>query len=434
MDDENWWDPRTDVPLHEWRPSAFEMLPADMAQAHQVHDRIWVSTGLSHSYLITASEGPVIINTGMGFEAPVHKRNFDSVDDSPVAAVIFTQGHVDHVGGVDHLKDPDTIVIAQAGNAAHQRDDERIYSYRIDRSNFAFQRTVRDGALRILDEFGSLPDQAIPQPTLTFEDSLELTIGDLSLELISTPGGETTDSLVVWLPDERVALVGNLLSALPGHIPNLVTLRGDRHREALKFVDSVDRLRALRPEMLLPGHHGPIEGADYIAGELQRVRDATLWVHDQTVEAMNSGRTLWETMKSLELPAELQVGEGYGKVAWDVRAIWETYAGWFKHSSTTELYGSPRQNVDSEIVALAGGPEPVVARADELLAQGDPVGAIHLCDVVLTGEAGHRGAIAVSSEAHRRLSEDSTNFWLSCWLDNQVMELTARLKSEAPDA
>ena len=33
--------------------------------------------------------------------------------------------------------------------------------------------------------------------------------GDRRIELISTPGGETIDSLVVWLPDEGVALAGN---------------------------------------------------------------------------------------------------------------------------------------------------------------------------------------------------------------------------------
>ena len=40
---------------------------------------------------------------------------------------------------------------------------------------------------------------------------------------ISVPGGETIDSLVVWLPDDGVALVGNMFSALFGHFPNLVT-------------------------------------------------------------------------------------------------------------------------------------------------------------------------------------------------------------------
>ena len=116
---DDWWTPRTDVPLHAWRPSAFEMLPAAMPEARQVHERIWVSTGLSHSWLITTDDGRVIVNTGMGFESPVHKRNFDAVDDSATRAIIFTQGHTDHVGGADHFREEGTELIAQAGNAEH---------------------------------------------------------------------------------------------------------------------------------------------------------------------------------------------------------------------------------------------------------------------------------------------------------------------------
>ena len=247
----SWWEPRTDVPLHEWRPSAFEMLPAALPEARRVHDRIWVSTGLSHSWLITTDDGRVIVNTGMGFESPVHKRNFDAVDDSPTRAIIFTQAHPDHVGGADHFREDGTELIAQAGNAEHLEQDARIAAYRQHRSDFAFADTVRDGAIRILKEFGGLPDQASPTPTITFDDRYELTVGGVDLELLATPGGETFESLVVWLPRERVAICGNLFSALTGHIPNLVTLRGDRYRNPLQFIESLERVRALGAEMLL---------------------------------------------------------------------------------------------------------------------------------------------------------------------------------------
>ena len=416
----SWWEPRTDVPLHEWRPSAFEMLPAALPEARRVHDRIWVSTGLSHSWLITTDDGRVIVNTGRGFESPVHKRNFDAVDASPPRAIIFTQAHPDHVGGADHFREDGTELIAQAGNAEHLEQDARIAAYRQHRSDFAFADTVRDGAIRILKEFGGLPDQASPTPTITFDDRYELTVGGVDLELLATPGGETFESLVVWLPRERVAICGNLFSALTGHIPNLVTLRGDRYRNPLQFIESLERVRALGAEMLLVGHHGPIVGADYIDSELRRVRDATRWVHDRTVAAMNSGESLWELMQTIELPDELRVGEGYGKVSWDVRAIWEQYAGWFKHESTTELYGSPRTEIDAELVTLAGGPEPVVGRARAAHDAGDHVRAIHLAEAATAADPDHAGARAVLLDAHRDLAAESENFWLSSWLEHQI--------------
>jgi alkyl sulfatase BDS1-like metallo-beta-lactamase superfamily hydrolase len=417
---EQWWTPRTDQPLHVWRPSAFSMQPASMAEARQVHDRIWVSTGLSHSYMIRTDDGRVIVNAGMGFESPVHKRNFDAVDDSPTRALIFTQAHPDHVGGADHFAEDGTEIIAQAGNAEHLAQDARIAQYRIDRSDFAFADTVRNGAIAILDEFGSLPDQASPTPTITFEDHHEMTIGGVEFELIATPGGETFESLVVWLPQYRVALCGNLFSALTGHIPNLVTLRGDRYRQPLMFIDSLERVRSLGAEMLLVGHHGPITGADYIDAELGRVRDATAWVHDRTVEAMNSRESLWELMNTIELPDELKVGEGYGMVSWDVRAIWEQYAGWFKHESTTELYGSPREVIDAELVELAGGPDPVALRARTATDDGEHVRAIHLAESALAANPDHTAARAVMLDAHSALLAESENFWLNSWLAHQI--------------
>ena len=114
---------------------------------------------------------------------------------------------------------------------------------------------------------------------------------------------------MVWLPDEKVALVGNFFSALIGHIPNLVTMRGDRLRDPLAFVASVDRILALEPDVILPGHHGAVQGADLIRGELIRIRDATQWVHDQTVAGMNGGKTVWELMDEVSLPPELEASE-----------------------------------------------------------------------------------------------------------------------------
>ena len=74
------------------------------------------------------------------------------------------------------------------------------------------------------------------------------------------PGAETNDSLVIWLPDQEICLCGNLFGCLFGHFPNLVTIRGDRYRDALTVVVAVDRVLELEPEQLLVGHHQPIAG------------------------------------------------------------------------------------------------------------------------------------------------------------------------------
>ncbi|WP_418003607.1 MBL fold metallo-hydrolase [Mycobacterium sp. PDNC021] len=403
-------------PIYRSRPGADAMAPASADAAEQIAPGLWCSPGLSNSYLLTTADGRVIINSGMGFEGPVHRANFDAVDSSPVRYVIFTQGHVDHVGGLDSVRDPDTQVVAQANWTTWRDDNNRLIPYRASRSAFAFSDTLAAGVRQIQQRLGTthLAGQSVPTVDIDFEDTLTIEVGGRRMELISVPGGETTDSLVVWLPDERICLAGNVFGALFGHIPNLVTMRGDRYRDALTVIASIERVRALQPELLVTGHFGPIAGAELIEAELTRLRNAVEYIHDETVAGMNAGKDVRTLMREIALPAEYEVGQGYGKVAWDVRAIWENYSGWFHHRSTTELYPVGPDAVAADIVELAGA-QALVDRARAHLDAGRPLEAIHLAELVGSDDPGAR---EVLRQAHEVLLSGSTNFWETAWLRN----------------
>ncbi len=62
------------APLYRSRPGGFDIQPASQPEARRLNDFITVSEGLSNAFQVVTSEGRVVINTGMGFEAPVHKR------------------------------------------------------------------------------------------------------------------------------------------------------------------------------------------------------------------------------------------------------------------------------------------------------------------------------------------------------------------------
>jgi alkyl sulfatase BDS1-like metallo-beta-lactamase superfamily hydrolase len=409
-------------PLYRSRPGA--PYPAKLG-VQEINDFVYLSEGLSNSFMLLTDEGRILINTGMGMEAPIHKKNFDSVSTAPTRYIILTQGHVDHVGGVEYLREEGTLVIAQAGNAEHQAYDKRLAPFRGSRSAFAFREPLGELLAYVQREVGPPPPQAIPTPDITFEDRYAFSLGGLRVELLGIPGGETNDSLVVWLPDQRICFPGNLFGCLFGHFPNLVTIRGDRYRDALTVAAAVARVRDLDPEHLMVGHHQPISGKALIREELDRLHGAILYVHDAVVEGMNAGSDVRTLMREIQLPEELEVGQGYGTVPWSVRAIWEHYAGWFHHESTTELYPVAPRDVDRDWIDLAG-PDAIVGRARERFERGEPVQALHLLDVLLSQPDAPPEAVALAVEVHQKLLEESVNFWLSAWLSEQIRLLEAR--------
>ena len=62
------------VACHRSRPGAAAMLPRCPARWRRSFPGIWCSPGLSNVYLLPTTAGRVIINAGMGFEGPVHRR------------------------------------------------------------------------------------------------------------------------------------------------------------------------------------------------------------------------------------------------------------------------------------------------------------------------------------------------------------------------
>lgn len=409
--------------LIDERPGAELLVPRYDDPAPPVAEGVWRSGGTTAAYLVGAGgAGRLVVNTGMGFEAPHHKKVFDAVHPGPTPYIVTTQGHVDHVGGVAHFREPETQYVAQAANPACQADDLRIQRFRYSTAMIWFADLPEIIGRLAAESPDASMEQDRPTPDVLFDERLELTVGDLEVELHSTPGGETRDACVVWLPQRRIALVSNLFGPLFPHFPNFNTLRGDRYRFAEPYLEAVETVRALRPEVLVTGRHDPIVGADVIDAALARLHGAVDHVHQATLEGINAGTDVLTLMREIELPEGLRVGQGYGRVPWAVRTFWESYVGWFRLQSSTELYPVDPREAVAELASLLGV-DAVVERAQAKLGAGEPVLALHLAEAALAGEPDHAGAAAVARAATQALlDEDGTaaNFWLAGWLRHHL--------------
>lgn len=382
---------------------------------------IYMSKDVSNLYLVRTDDGSVLINTGIIYSAAENKRRFDAVTSDPIRKIVFTQSHEDHIGGWTTFNAPGIETIAQA-NHGFVRTQYRDLGPAMAR---------RSRALWSRDQKQELTERPEPVVTTTFSETHAFDLGGRRFELYSVPGGETICSLVVWLPDDRIVFTGNLTGPIFGHVPNLYTVRGERYRYVQWYLDSVQRVIDLAPEVLITGHGEPLRGAETIRANLTKMRDCVQSLRDQVFAGMNAGVDLWTLMRTVKMPPELAIGQGHGKVPWIVRAIWEEHLGWFRYESSTELYDVPPQAVFPDLIALAGGTEPVLARAQSLFAEGKPLEALHLAEAVLGLEPGNRPALKLKLAANEAIltREGRENFSEVRWLEAQIAKLRTELEA-----
>ena len=383
-------------------------------------DGIFMSRNIANSYLVTTADGDLLINAGTDFEAPEIKSRFSRVSKGPLRMITFTQGHPDHVGGWSQFTQPGVQTIAQANHPDVREYWRRLHPFYVRRI-----MTLWGAFMDVETVAAALP----PEPVLTdsFIDSHVFELGDRRFELYSTPGGETTDALVVWMPEHRIVFIGNLMGPFSGHVPNLYTLRGDKIRSAMTFIHSLDRVIELRPETLVNGHD-VFSGTDKILTTMTKVRDTTAYLRDRTIDGMNSSADLWTLMRDVTLPPELALPQVHGKVAWIVRAIWEEHVGWFRYESTTELYNMPASSVWSDVVDLVGGTAPLTERAAAHAKAGRPLQALHLTDVALAHAPADPDALAVKRDALEQLLAASgrENHSEVQWLEQEINSATIK--------
>jgi alkyl sulfatase BDS1-like metallo-beta-lactamase superfamily hydrolase len=356
----------------------------------QVGEHIFVAVGydLANVILVRTDAGGVIIDTSMnGQRARRIREDLLEVSPGPIRAIVLTHSHIDHVGGaqawVDAEEEPPPIwgTEALAEHFFKQygmfREAESVRGARQFGRDVPLDDLPCSALGRRVDIDETLTNNAVALPTRTFSGSDSFTVGDMTFELFEAHG-ETHDQLFVWIPELKALMPGDNWYLT---FPNLYTIRGTSPRPVSAWIDSLDRMRALQPEHLVPSHTPPISGADQIQEELTGYRDAIQWVRDQTVRGANAGKQTNEIAEQIELPEELSkhrsLLELYGQVDWSARAIYANELGWFD-GDAEDLYRPGPEDEATRTIELMGGADVVLDAAKQAADSGDYRWALHL--------------------------------------------------------
>ncbi|MEE4450891.1 MBL fold metallo-hydrolase [Novosphingobium resinovorum] len=394
----------------------------EQAEAIRVTDFIFQANDISNAYLVTTAEGDVMVNTGFMDNAERTKRLLAPHRTGPLAFVILTQSHADHYGGLPEFLEDGTQVIGGPGFNEALADMNGLQAFFGPRSRKLWGSTLKRGSTP------KPPPNVVPD--ILVDRRLTLELGGRTFELISTPEGETVDSLTVWLPKEKIAFTGNVFGPVWLSMPFLNTLRGDKPRLVRNYLKSLETIRDLGAEIVVTGHGEAIVGKDRIRADLDKLHAAVSFVRDYTLDGMKAGKDVHTLMREFAWPEGLEIGEFHGKASWAVKSIWREYSGWLHYEDgTTALYGVPRSSVDADLVDLAGGAAALAGRARAKLDAGAALEAVHLTDIALHAEPGNAGALEVRKAAHEALlaASGGRNLSETMWLRSEITEMEARL-------
>ena len=376
----------------------FHKIPIEVKE---LADNIYQATGIANTHMIVTPEGNVLFDSGISIQAAQQLRLLKEKSEAPVKVIILSHSHADHIGGAKFWREDDTQVVVHREFAEEQRYLLEIQPYLWNRNRTLFPWMPEEPATIPLLAYAKV------ETTIKVDESdYRFSLGGTDFEVLSTPGAEGADNMSLWLPQKKILFTGDTLGPLFPQFPNIFTMRGEKVRKPIEYIQSLNKLIALNAEMLVPSHHTAVTGAENIRAALTKIRDATQYVHDETVKGMNAGKTVYQLMEEIQLPPELELTQEHGKVSWAVRSIWEYYATWFHFDSTTELYSTPVRDVYAELAEMAGT-EALVSKAKQHLQNNEPIKALHLLEVALAAEPENQQALTMRLQTLQQLLEQA---------------------------
>ena len=339
-------------------------------------DDLAVVESFSHVVAFRTDEGLVLFDASSAFTGRGVTASLRSWADDPIHTLVYTHGHVDHVGGSGFLMADAT----ERGHGAprvvgHEQVGARFERYRAtDGWNKAINARQFGpgfgGGMRRPDgsEVRFLPDQTL-ECTDTYRTDLDLAVGGLDVELHHARG-ETDDHTWAWIPSHRAVAVGDFVAWVFPNAGNPQKVQ----RYPGEWAAALRTMLALEPELLLPAHGLPVIGRERVSTVLGDLATALERLVADVVAAMNQGATLDEIVHAVRVDDDLirrpWLRPIYDEPEFVVRNTYRLYGGWWD-GDPANLKPPPALDLARELADLAGGADTLAERAQTCSEVGD---------------------------------------------------------------
>lgn len=211
----------------------------------KVTDHVFTETkirGCNPSYVIT-SDGIVVVDTP---QLPTYavKMREEAERHGPIRYIINTEHHVDHIFGNYYFRGTGIVISHLEVYKEFMKVTPEINPYEYAKE--AIPTDDPEGEAIFPDEKTYFANYN--RPTVTFDGTMTIRLGNHTFELISTPG-HTPGQIAVYVPEERVVFTGDTV------FNKCQTWL--YASEVEPWIKSLEFLKTLDVDYIIPGH-GPV--------------------------------------------------------------------------------------------------------------------------------------------------------------------------------
>ena len=218
------------------------------------------------SFVVTTS-GVLVFNAGGSYlVAKALHEEIKKVTNQRVKYVVLenAQGHA--ILGSNYWKEQGAIIVAHTEadkEIKHKGEDIYMRSLRVQKDKLIGTKIVR--------------------PDLTFEEKLNLPMGNTQIELMHIGASHSPDDIQLWLPEKKLLISGDTAF-------NQRMLPIFPHTNAAAWIETWDKIEALEPEIIIPGHGDPTD----LATITKFTKDYLVFLREEVEKVLDDDGGLYE--------------------------------------------------------------------------------------------------------------------------------------------